>query len=591
MNNINKEKLYKALINGAKKVMENQFHLNTINVFPVADGDTGSNLYAMMNSIVRNAEIKSTIRETLESVADSAIVGARGNSGLIFAQYFYGISQVKEDKDEMALGDFVMATQRGFQNAYEAVEKPVEGTMLTTMRIFHESLDSNVDSESSIHDILETAYINVERAVAKTTEQLLSLKKASVVDSGAKGFAYFIRGFVDGIKGDIPQELAIEEQSFITIPVLNEEHHMTDENCYRYCTEALLEGDVIDLTGLKKEISRMGDSLVVAVTKNKVRLHVHTDRPDKVFDYLSSRFTILSQKVDDMRQQNQILHNRKHNRVIVTDSIADLPKNYIDNEQVVVIHLEVMLGTQSYIDKLTIKNRELFMRAEHGKVHPTSSQPSLKQVEVIYEHLLKYYEEVIVISVSSALSGTYNVLKSAAKNFGPRVNIIDSKQNSVAEGLLVSQAVEYVTEGRTTNEICDALLTDREKTKILVAIKTLDNMIASGRLSSRVGKIGNKIGLKPIITLDKDGMGTIERIAFSNKKAIDKIIEHLVKVNQRHGISRYAVTYVDDPALGNKFAKQIEDKLGLPCEYVVESSSVIAAGAGKGAVAVAYRVK
>jgi DegV family protein with EDD domain len=583
MNVIQKEKLYLALINGAKEVMENRLFLNKINVFPVADGDTGSNLFSTMQSIVANAELKHSLKHTLESIADSAIVGARGNSGLIFAQYLHGISQGIESEESLTTRGFVQASGCGVDYAYEAIENPVEGTMLTTMKAFHESLNQGVSENLSLHDLLDKAYQTVEVAVVNTTNQLAVLKKATVVDSGAKGFAYFIKGFVNGIKGHLKSsdvELVPE-----MIPEIDHQH---EEINFRYCTEALLEGKTVDVNALKKILSGHGDSLIVAGGKRKVRIHLHTDEPHLVFEKLSGTYDILSQKVDDMVKQQTLVHDRKYKHVIVTDSIADLPTAFIDQEQIHVINLNVLLGTESYIDKLTISNQQMFDLSKQRHVHPTSSQPSIKTVENAYNYLLSYYESVMVVTVSKALSGTYNVFKKASETYKDKVHVIDSKQNSVAQGLLVWEAAQALTAGMSVEGIIAQLNHSIDRSKIMVKIKTLDNMIASGRLSVKAGAIAKRMGLKPIVTLDQEGKGAIHKLAFSDKGSLKKILKHLSRIHNEVGIKHFAITYVDDQALGNAFKEAIEEVLQMPCTFIVESSAIIAAGAGRGAVAVSY---
>ncbi len=591
--NIKKEILYNAFMSGAIEVMDNRLFLNQINVFPVADSDTGSNLYNMMNYIIQNAEIKPSLKATLESIADSAIVGARGNSGLIFAQYFHGISMVGEKENEITADDFVSAAKLGFIHAYDAVEKPVEGTILTTMRVFYESLNTNIEKVSSFQELLENAYKSVENAVARTTEQLINLKRASVVDSGAKGFSYFLKGFIEGLSQEKEEDYRVRSREIIDkygyeFHESLELHDSYEDISYRYCTEALVESDDFDLDKLKNTLHSLGDSIVVSSGKSKRRIHIHTNEPAEVFRYLSSNTKIINQKVDDMKWQYEVSHNRQRDRVIVTDSIADIPKEMLDENQVAVINLDILLDTESYIDKLTISNSFLFEWIERTNLHPTSSQPSILSAKKMLNFLLSHYKEVIIITVSKELSGTYNVLSKASLDFGDSVKVIDSKQNSVAEGLLVLSAVEALKANLDTNQIVDKVKDDLKNTKILVSIANLDRMIASGRVTSRVGKMANLLGLKPIVTLDEDGAGAIGKIALGRKDAKRKIIKELIKVNRDKGIEKYALTYLDDRNLALDLARELESALGFSCIYIVESSSIIAAGAGKGAVAVAY---
>ena len=586
MQTINHDKLYTSFINGAKEVMNNRLFLNKINVFPVADGDTGSNLFSTMHSIVHYSELKENIKNTLESIADSAIIGARGNSGLIFAQYFQGLSEGITSEKVITPEEFVLASKNGMQSAYDAMENPVEGTMLTTMKVFHDSLSRELNSQVTFDTLLERAFKNVEIAVEKTTDQLKVLKQSSVVDSGAKGFAYFIKGFLDGIKGHfITKEIAEGEE---IIPEI--EHDHGDDLHFRYCTEALIEkkSDISDLKGL---LSDIGDSIIQVKGKRKIRLHVHTNEPAQVFQRLSLHGKILEQKVDDMVEQYDRIHHRKYKSVIVTDSIADLPKEILDEGQVHVVHLSLLVGEESYLDKLTVSNERLFDLAKSKKLHPTSSQPTIKAIENAYQYLLSYYENILVFSVAQALSGTYNVFVKAAEKFRDKnhnIHILDTKQNSVAEGLIVWQAIENLKNKKSVDDILDQAKRSVSNSKILVKINTLDNMIASGRLSVRAGSIAKKVGLKPIVTLDEEGKGGIFKVAFNPNKALKKILKHMEQIENTKGIKHYAVTYVDDPSLGKSFAEALEKAVGKPPEYITKSSGVIAMGAGKGAVAVAY---
>lgn len=585
METITHDTLYSSLINGAKEVMNNRMFLNKINVFPVADGDTGSNLFSTMHSIVYHSELKENSKTTLESIADSAIIGARGNSGLIFAQYFQGLCEGMPTETVITKEAFVLASKNGMDYAYQAMEKPVEGTMLTIMTVFHDALSQELERHSTFDTLVESAFKNVEIAVEKTTDQLKILKQSSVVDSGAKGFAYFIKGFLAGVKGQfITKDMTeIEEM----IPAI--EHEEGDSLHYRYCTEALIEKDsAVDVKGL---LSDIGDSIIQVKGKQKTRVHIHTNAPAEVFKRLSNQGKIIEQKVDDMVEQYNRIHHRKHQTVIVTDSIADLPEEIIDDAQVHVVHLSLLVGEESYLDKLTVTNERLFDLAKSKQTHPTSSQPSIKHIENAYRYLLSYHEHVIVFSVAQKLSGTYNVFLQAAETFNAQkqvIHVIDTKQNSVAEGLIVWKAIQHLKAGKSVEEIISATKSAVDRSKILVKINTLDNMIASGRLSVRAGGIAKKVGLKPIITLDEHGEGGIFKIAFNPEKALKKILKHIKHIDNSKGIKHFAVTYVDDEQLGIAFADALTDALNKEPEFITKSSGVIAMGAGVGAVAVAY---
>jgi DegV family protein with EDD domain len=325
--------------------------------------------------------------------------------------------------------------------------------------------------------------------------------------------------------------------------------------------------------------------------KNKSRFHIHTNQPQDFFQVLSGHGTLLEQKVDDMVMQQERIHNPLNDRVIVTDSIADLPQDFIDKHQIHVVNLSILIGDEAYLDKLTISNKRVLEFAKSKRTWPTSSQPSTKQVDNMYNYLLSYYKEVIVIPVAKVLSGSYNVFSSLAEKYNKdqvRVHVIDSKQNSVAQGLLVKEAALALGKGVNTQDVIEGIKDQVKKSKILVSISTLDNMIHSGRLSVRAGSIAKKVGLKPIVTLDENGKGGIFKVAFSEKTSMKKILKHLKSVHDKQGLASYAITYVDDRKKGLEFARQVTAVLGFEPAYVTESSGIIAIGAGRGATAVAY---
>ena len=193
---ITNKQVYESFIRGAHHVIERKEVLNKINVFPVRDGDTGSNLSSMMRSIIEMAENKVSVKTTLESVADAALYGARGNSGIIFAQYFRGLSESIEGDEAISVNDFAAACRCAAKYAYDAIENPVEGTMITVMREWGNVLTAECKRHTSLTEIFRNALNQVEIALERTKEQMPILKKANVVDSGAKGFTYFIEGAI-----------------------------------------------------------------------------------------------------------------------------------------------------------------------------------------------------------------------------------------------------------------------------------------------------------------------------------------------------------------------------------------------------------
>ena len=527
---------------GAFRVIQNKEILNKINVFPVQDGDTGSNLSSMFRTILQKAERKTSVKQTLESVADAALYGARGNSGIIFAQYFRGLSETIEGEEQVSMNEYAKASISAAQYAFDAVEEPVEGTIITVMREWGNVLTEESSQKTSLIDIFRNAVSKIEIALEKTKEQLAVLKKANVVDSGAKGFTYFMEGVLyyleNGESVDLKNLKMDDEDEIDDFNVIQKIDHDSSEG-YRYCTECLLESEHIETEEIKAKLKEMGNSTVVAGSNKKCRIHIHTNEPAAVFDFLHDQGTVLYQKVDDMYKQEAIVNHRKYAIALVTDSIADLPQQFIDDNQIQVMHLDILYKDTIFLDKLTIQPGRLLELISHDKKLPTSSQPSPKYIENLMDYLATYYSSIIVMTVAKELSGTYNSFLNFQKNYKNdkcKISIINTKQNAGAQGLLVKKCAEYIKEGLEHEKIVERIESLIPFSKILVQVRSIDNMIKGGRLSVKAGNIAKRIGMKPIITLDKEGMGILDGIAFSIKGNNKKLQKHIKKVLDRKSV-------------------------------------------------------
>ena len=585
------KQVFEFFMHGANRVIENKELLNRINVFPVQDGDTGSNLSSMMQTIIHQAEKKATVKETLESVAEAALYGARGNSGIIFAQYLTGLSESIVHGKTVSMKQYALASQNAVKYAYEAVEEPVEGTIISVMREWGNALFEGCEQNKIVEEIFQTAVRFTRIALQKTKEQLDILKKANVVDSGAQGFTFFVEGVFYYIqKGqDAEGEMEINELKNFNFKETSLAHTGAEE--YRYCTECLLVDDALQISHLKENLRRLGNSLVVAGNEKKCRVHIHTDEPLKVFEFLYTQGNIIFQKIDDMFKQEEVVSNRKSDIALLTDSIADLPEKFIDKHQIHIVHMDIIYKDICYKDKLTIRPSTLLEMSKEDDNLPTSSQPSPKQIENMLDYLSTYYKSVIVLTVSKELSGTYSDFKRIAEKMdlhGFKIIVIDSKQNSGAQGLLVKKCAEYIEEGCTTEEIVERTNKNIENSKILVQVRTLDNMVKAGRLSTTMGKIGKIIGLKPIVTLDQDGKGDLDSIAFSIKGSNKKLVKHIKNVSKNYTIKEYCIIHVDNLLGAKILAQEMKELIGFEPVYIVETSSVVAISAGKGTVAISY---
>jgi len=584
---IETEKIYRAYLNGAQYVINNRHELNNINVFPVADGDTGNNLSAAMKAIIEKSRFATSVKDTLESIADACLQGARGNSGIIFAQYLNGVSEEIKNEENVSIENFTTAHLKSVEYAYSAVSKPVEGTMLTVMKDWASSMFDFRTKAKDFTDLLNHSYRKLEDSLRNTKNQLAVLRKAGVVDSGAKGFTLFVKGILDFLKNDRETEIrSIMEES---LEGTGADIH--EKPRYRYCVEVLLEGGSEIRKDLNDRIADLGDSLVVAGNKRLTRVHVHTDSPAGVFKVAESYSKVLEKKVDDMKKQAEIVSNKKFRIGLVTDSIADLPQEILDEYQIHVVNLSILIGEKEYFDKLTIDNPTLIKYYKEGADFPTSSQPSVASVRKVLDGIKDIYDSIIVITVASVLSGTFNVFRQEAERLideGYRISVIDSRQNSGSEGLLVKKAAEMIAGGMEHENIVQDIKRKAGLARILVSVMELETMIKGGRLGTTAGKIAEKINMKPIVTLDEDGKGTIKGIAFSTEGTRKKLLSDFRKNSGNPGIDEYCMIHVRNEDKAKEMAQMLEEISGIKPAYIMEASSVIAISAGDGAIALAY---
>ena len=292
-----------CILAGAESVFKNRDHLNKINVFPVPDGDTGNNLSMTLISVVREIEALQdpSLETTVKATAWGALMGARGNSGIILAQILSGIAEGIEGKERLSAKDVAFSFSRAVKKAYKAILHPTEGTILTVVRETAEAAVESAGNTSNLffllHEMVKAARLSVER----TPEMLPKLKEAGVVDAGGLGFLYFLEGMLCLVKGITMDNTNVDdERALANMP----DEASTRQLSNRYCTEFILKGSQISEDLLKKDLSLKGDSIVVVGDSRLARVHIHTGQPQKVLEYASSLGQVSSIKVDDMLTQH-----------------------------------------------------------------------------------------------------------------------------------------------------------------------------------------------------------------------------------------------------------------------------------------------
>ncbi len=570
---------------GAKEVIASIRYLNNINVFPVADGDTGSNMAATLKAMVERPGKITAFNQMMERISKCGLSGARGNSGTIFASYISGLAAEATAFEAVGVEEFSAIAYKATAQMYRAVETPMEGTLISVIRDWAMHLASTCKNHKSFQTLFHDAYQAAAISLEKTKEQLAVLKKTNLVDSGAAGFVRFLKGINQFFLG-AASDIHLESEELLPVPIDDQ----AETSLYRYCTEALVEIKAADKSAserIKAMLKPLGDSLIVT-GERLIKVHIHTDHPEIIMERLHCFGTLVYQKADDMHLQASLRSGVKHSIGLVTDSIADLPEDWKLNHQIDTLPLGVLIGQEIYLDKRTISLNHLFQAMDAVENYPTTSQAEPDRVSAILSDMLDRFDSLIVLSVSSHMSGTYQGYVKAAealKDRGKTITIIDTKLNSGAQGLVVKQAAEWIAAGHTHEMVVSKINDLIPKTKIYVCLNTLAYAVRGGRVPNTIGRLGLKIGLRPIMTIDANGKGTAFGASLSQRGLTKKIIKLAEKTVKTAGIAAYSIVHGGNLPLANEYASLLTRMTGREPEFIAEISSAVAIHAGPGTVA------
>ena len=301
--------LKKALIAGAAWLEEHREAINALNVFPVPDGDTGSNMSATMQAAIRGiAESNETSASVIAAkLAHGALMGARGNSGVILSQTLRGVAQGLENKKTFAAPDLAVALEEASRLAYRAVLKPVEGTILTVVRESAEAAKISAERGDDLVGQIQEVVIAARMSVARTPDLLPTLKQAGVVDSGGQGFCTILEGIWRYIRGEAVH-LGTTALSAVA-PASLEDHakkgRVTIEEEFGYEVVFLLRGENLDVDRIRQTIIEMGGvSTVVAGDEKMLKVHTHVPWPGKILDYGVSLGSLLDINIENLQEQS-----------------------------------------------------------------------------------------------------------------------------------------------------------------------------------------------------------------------------------------------------------------------------------------------
>lgn len=585
-------RLKHAVVAGAQRVISMQEQLNNINVFPVPDADTGTNMALTMSSVAEGALNcnEASVHAMSVALADSALMGARGNSGAILAQFFQGLSEGFHGKARSNICDFARAVEHAARASREAIAEPREGTILTVIQdwavYIHDTWEKVSDFPTLIRQSLRAATESLQR----TPEKLKVLARAGVVDAGAQGFVHLLEGITSFIQSGKIERLARGVLNFANARAKVEE--APEAIAFQYCTQAFVVGANIDREGLKARLQPLGDSMIVAGSRERVRIHIHTNEPEKVFALAREYGALADARHDDMRNQHMRAHHdpEKQTVAIITDSSCDLPAEDFIKKNIRMVPVLVIFGNQSYVDKVTITDRDFYRMLEESSKPPTTSQPAPADFREVYQQAALNHREAVAIVLSGATSGTLQAATRAAEMVKDeiKVHVMDSKNVTVGLGLIVREAADLAAAGAGVDEIKKRVDWAVRNVRVFISVETMTHLVRGGRVSRLRGVLANLLNLKPILIMNANGKPEAVAKTFGGRAGHRKLFEMVKEQAMRRRNLRFMVAHAAAPETAAFYAEQIRRHFEVRDVPVVSVSPALGAHAGPGAAGIAF---
>lgn len=591
------QRLSRGLLAGIARVAADAEHLNRINVFPVPDGDTGTNLAVMLGA-VRGALLRQPERHAgrlLEIVADAALDGARGNSGAILAQFFHGLCDACQDQRQLTTEQFVQAVERGARYAHEALSEPREGTIVTVIRDFGVEMAAQLSSGGQdFAELLDRGLLRAQSSLAATTAQLDALRRAGVVDAGAQGFVDLLHGVTDFVReGSLRTETAEELSTAATAS--HGDAYLSgarQDAAHRWCTECLVSGEALERRKLREAMAGLGSSLVIAGGRKRARIHVHTDDPEAVFRAAARFGEVTARKADDMHSQQSAARAGAATVAIVTDSAADLPEDLLTSLEIHLVPVRIHFGSRSYLDKISLDTREFYREMQANPVHPTTSQPPPGDFRRLYQILGSHHAGIVSLHVTGRGSGTFQAASAAADRANTRAPVLalDSRNASIGQGLVVLRAAEMAAEGRNADDIALALERVIAGTRTWALLGSIDHAVRGGRVSAAKRRLVRLLRLEPILATLPDGRIGMGGALWGQHRRLRRFARWIARRTDASRDWRYAVGHADAPDAAAALVEELRAVLpAMEQAFVTEVGTALGVHGGPGTLVVSVQ--
>lgn len=586
MEYLTQEELKKMMLLSWKKIEENKEQINKINVFPVPDQDTGSNMAKTLLGIKKAIEGKEfkDLNEISEAALDGALTAAQGNAGVIYVGFLASFLPLL-DKNPVNAKKLAIAFEKGAEKARKSIQNPKEGTILDVIDAARDVFKVEAEKEKDIINLFKLVTEKAREALLATREKMEIFRRANVVDAGGLGFLMILESYLEALEGEkkeVKKEEMPSEKIRRFVQVLSN----------RYEIVSLIENPRFNEEIIRGKLKKMGDSIDVVQIGNKTKVHIHTDYPGEVRDVMRETGSILELRTEDMAKEVVGEPSvRKVSIGIVTEgNLADLPQKVLERYQI-----EPVLCIVDWPEGQNLPGENIYQKMREAdkrriKTFPKTTQPSPKSYFDAFKKQLQKFDKVLCITLSHKLSGCYNSACQGKEMMGEeekaRVYILDSLQAVASQGLLVLRAIELIQEQREINEVIEELKKLIPKTHLYAILEDPKWLEAGGRMSkSQANWIRRikKINLHPLVTI-KDGVVTKAGIIFARDTAealFKKIAKESQKARKEGKRIRIIIGHADNPEGAEKLRQRLKEiKAEVP--FISLASPVVCSHTGPG---------
>lgn len=589
-------RLARSMYAAADWVYAGREEINRLNVFPVPDGDTGTNFSLTLRSVADalRARGDAPLGETAQTAARAAVLGARGNSGMMLAHFLLGFSESISQRATATATDVARALRRGADTLYSSLDEPREGTILTVARDAATAAEKAAETCGDMAEFMRRLVAEGQEALARTPSLLAVLKEAGVVDAGGKGFVRMLEGVVRLIEGD-PILAAAATTEFPSEFNPAAEFAVAADRDYQFCTECLIRGERLPPSNeVRALLHQFGGSVVVAQVGDILKIHVHTDNPDAVYAAAGHWGTVAFQKADDMRAQHRALsHGDRRPVAVVADSSVDLPDVVLDRHRIALIPLQVTFGETSYRDRVTLKPEEFYAKLRAAKTLPTTSQPAPGEFVKAFRSSLAEADEVVAVLLSANLSGTFQAAAAALKAAKlEHVELFDSKSASLGLGMLALRAAELAESGWNAKAIVKELERVRSQSGLFLTVDRYENLLRSGRVSRGKAWLAGMLDVKPILSLDQTGrVVPVDRVR-GRDQLVARVLQWIDRaLTPRPKAIRFGIAHAESAETAERVRAALVAVYQPRDCFVALATGVLGTHAGPGAWAVCYQVE